>query len=74
MKRQIKLSEGEKLGRSPNCPVAAVVGSGPDAYLWVGNDAPNDLACFATLSGRANLRRLANGILKAIAQRPAAET
>lgn len=54
------------LGRGPNHPAIFVIGRGSETYLWVGNDAENDMACFATIRGEANLRRIANAINKAI--------
>jgi hypothetical protein len=40
--------------------------SDPYPYIWIGNDMPNDMRCYATLSGRATLRRLAHSILQAL--------
>jgi hypothetical protein len=57
------LTEGEKLGRSPNDPIIEVV-KGP--YLWIGNNAANDKFCFATLEGEEALRSLAIAILEAV--------
>lgn len=34
-------------------------------YLWIGNDAADTKGCFATISGKARLRRIAQAILKA---------
>lgn len=65
---RFKLEEGEKLNRSPNKPILSIVGGAKTTrpYIWIGNYAEGDKVCFATLSGRANLERLANGILKAL--------
>lgn len=55
---EFKLKEGEHLNRSPNRPIIAV-GHG---YIWIGNNADNDMACFATLTGKKTLLRLAAAI------------
>lgn len=55
--------EGQKLGRSPNMPVIQIVAYEKGTYLWIGNNAKGDKACFATLSGSRTLRRLAHVIL-----------
>lgn len=71
MKTKFTLEEGEKLNRSPNEPVLLIVGAigrAKSPYLWIGNDAEDDMACFATLSGRKTLERLASGILQALNQ------
>jgi hypothetical protein len=47
-------------------PSVFVVGKKRRAYLWVGNDAAGNKACFATLSGEKTLRKLANQILEAL--------
>lgn len=72
MNKSYAMEHGEKLGRSPNCPRIFVIG-GWRPYIWVGNDAHNDMACFATLSDRKKLRQLANAILKAIEAKPTAK-
>lgn len=61
-----QMKEGMMLGRPPNKPALFVIGDGSQAYLWVGNDAEGDSACFATISGSTNLRRIADAILKAL--------
>lgn len=66
--KAIKLDEGEHLNRSPNNPIIHLVEDGQRSYLWIGNDAVNDKACFATLSGAATLRRLAKGILSEVGE------
>lgn len=68
MARKITLEEGEKLNRSPNKPILSVVGKARSnqPYLWIGNNHPADMACFATLTGTTKLRRLVHEILKAI--------
>lgn len=63
---QYKMRGGMKLDRSPNHPILSVIGDGKRTYLWVGNDAKDDMACFATLGGAANLRRVAHAILKVL--------
>jgi hypothetical protein len=45
---------GEPMAQEPRDAVLKVVGHGPLAYIWVGNESG---ACFATLDG-AGLRRL----------------
>lgn len=56
--KPIKLEEGEKLNRNPNQPIISV----QHGYVWIGNDAPDDKACFATLSGKKTLLKLAERI------------
>lgn len=62
---QFKLTEGEKLNRNPNKPVIIVTDYG---YLWIGNDAEGDKACFATMSGKKTLLNLAAAIKRAALQ------
>lgn len=54
---------GQSLGRNPNHPALFVI-PGAEPYLWVGNAAPNDMMCFATITGRPKLLRIAHEILK----------
>lgn len=54
-KNEFKLREGEHLNRNPNQPIISVA----HGYVWIGNNAKNDMACFATLSGKKTLLRLA---------------
>lgn len=61
-----KMQPGEKLGRIPNKPIISVIQDGPRSYLWVGNDAQDDMMCFATISGEAALLKLAEAILKGL--------
>lgn len=63
-----KMDEGLKLNRSQNRPALYVIGDGPLTYLWVGNDAEGDRACFATICGETNLRRIAHAILKQLGE------
>lgn len=63
---QFSMQAGEKLGRPPNHPIVSVVRDGPRTYLWVGNDMPNDMMCFATMQGPAKLRKLAQAILSGL--------
>ena len=63
MKNPIKLEEGEKLNRNPNNPVISI----EHGYLWIGNNAPDDKACFATLSNKRTLLKLADRIRRAVA-------
>ena len=65
-----KMREGEHLGRSPNHPILSIVGDGKQSYIWVGNNAGDDMACFATIAGEANLRRIANDIIKQLGAKP----
>lgn len=65
--QRFDLIEGEHLNRSPNKPVLEIV-EGEEPYLWIGNNADGDTACFATLDGKDKLRRLARAILKAIGE------
>jgi hypothetical protein len=66
MHYEYKMREGEKLNRNPNAPILSVVGDGPNTYLWVGNNADGDMACFATIGGSANLHKIAHSILKCL--------
>ncbi len=67
MKSPYKCREGECLNRNPNNPVIEVTGNGPRTFLWIGNAAKGDCFCFATLSGRQTLLRLAREIRRAVA-------
>lgn len=66
MKKDYRLQEGEKLNRNPHCPIIGITGNGKLTYLWIGNNAPTDKFCFATMSGKRRLELLAKNILKAI--------
>jgi hypothetical protein len=66
MIKQFKLVKGDSQERQPNEPVLHITGTGKNTYLWVGNDAKEDGFCFATLSGKATLEKLANSILEAL--------
>ena len=62
---------GEKERFAPSAPEISLVRGGKRAYLWVGNDLRIggkivDGHCFATLSGVAALRALANAILEEV--------
>lgn len=46
-------------------PVVEVIDVGTDTYLWIGNNAAKNQWCYATLTDRATLRRLAKAIMKA---------
>jgi hypothetical protein len=60
----VRLAEGEKLNRKPNQPIISLGRVGDDLpYLWIGNDADGDKFCYATLSGRKSLEKLARDIL-----------
>jgi hypothetical protein len=63
---EFRLTEGS-FNRKVNKPVIGFVSNGrPDgAYLWIGNGAENDQACFGTLHGLKTLRRLAREMLSA---------
>jgi hypothetical protein len=65
-----KMREGERLSRNPNQPIISVVPDGPRTYIWVGNNAENDMMCFATLGGSAVLRKLCHSILKGLGDKP----
>ena len=58
MKHTFKLEEGEHLNRNPNKPVIIAL----HGYIWIGNDAPFDKMCFATITGRKTLLKLAAAI------------
>jgi hypothetical protein len=46
--------------------IIEIVPGGKLAYLWIGNGPTNDGACFGTVTGAAQLRRLAKAILKEV--------
>ena len=62
MHHQAPLEAGD-LRPSVNKPIIDLVPGGKRAYLWIGNNAAHDKACYATLSGATTLRKLANAIL-----------
>jgi hypothetical protein len=67
MKREYRCDTGELFFSRANRPIIFISANGTRTYLWIGND-ENERAsnfCFATLSGRATLRLLANSILAA---------
>jgi hypothetical protein len=66
MRKSIKLREGERFNKPVNSPAVFITGKGANTYLWIGNDAPDDKMCYATLSGPKTLERLACGILTAL--------
>lgn len=45
-------------------PTIFFTGEGKNFYLWIGADAWNNKSCYATLSGRKTLEKLAKEILK----------
>lgn len=45
--------------------IISIIGSGPDAFLWVGNSDQEDGACFGILDG-VKLSELRDAITKAI--------
>ena len=61
-----KLTEGEHFTRPVNHPILYINGSGTQIHLWIGNNASGDKMCYATLSGRAHLRSVAESILEAL--------
>lgn len=46
--KPIKLQPGERLNRNPNRPIISI----QHGYLWIGNNATDDKACYATLTGK----------------------
>lgn len=60
---KFKCEEGEKLNLNPHKPV--IIARPGYGYIWIGNAAKGDEFCFATLSGRKTLLRLADAIRKA---------
>ena len=54
----IKLNPGEVIDRKPNKPILSM----QYGYLWIGNDADDNKFCFATLSGKKTLLKLAKMI------------
>lgn len=64
--KYFKLKEGEKICKSPNNPIIGITGKGASTYLWIGNDAENDKACFATMSGMKTLEKFACDLLYAL--------
>jgi hypothetical protein len=65
------LNGGSANVRTPAEPIIEVVRCSRkrDTYLWIGNNVPDNRACFATLSGSKTLERLAREILAAITPR-----
>ncbi len=61
MRNEFNLREGEKLNLRPNKPIITT----QHGYLWIGNNAPGDMACYATLSGKKTLLKLAAEIKRA---------
>lgn len=47
-------------------PIIDITGTGRYAYIWIGNNSKDNKMCYATLSGRKTLEKLAKEILKAI--------
>lgn len=45
---------------TPRKPVIGIVGKGPKAYLWVGDE--GDGACFGTLSGTKTMRNFLDAL------------
>jgi hypothetical protein len=70
MAKKISLEQGDERKRSPNQPVISVVGKGVSTYIWVGNNAPGDKACFGTISGMKVLERFAFDLLRALGHTP----
>ena len=66
LRTTFRLDTGDFLHRAPNDPILTITGTGRGAYLWIGNNAENDKACFATIAGRETLRALARNILAAL--------
>ncbi len=57
---KLKLKEGEQVARWANQPIISF----QHGYLWIGNDAENDMFCFATLDKPKALLKLAEAIQK----------
>lgn len=58
------LTSGESHMRSESPALFVLNGAQP--YLWIGNDGTQNKGCFATISGRARLQRIAKAILKVV--------
>lgn len=64
----IRLQSGHpKLGAA-KAQLAVIRGGKRNTYLWIGNNAPGDGRCYATLSGPATLRKLARAILDEVGE------
>lgn len=66
MNAEFQLEEGEKFNRrATDSPIITLVGSqdGGEPYLWIGNNGDTDKACYATLTDRGALRKLAMELL-----------
>ncbi len=69
--RAINLRDGHSFSFAPDTTVAAIVGTGFGAYLWIGNNSDKSKHCFATV-GRTKMIKLAREILRlSAAQRKA---
>lgn len=62
------LTAGESHMHAEN-PALFIIG-GALPYIWFGNDGPQNKGCYATIAGRARLRRIAKSILKIVAATP----
>jgi len=62
--KAIALEEGEHQITMPDEPIIHLV-EGECPYLWIGNNSATSKFCFATLTNRSALRKLANAILRA---------
>jgi hypothetical protein len=66
MSKKFYLKKGEHLNRDSNKRVIRITETSKGTYLWIGNDDENDKFCFATLSGKATLLKLANQIIESV--------
>lgn len=60
----LRLDSGEKILMMANKPIIHINGRGRSLYLWIGNDAEGDRACYAHIQSHARIRRFAKTILK----------
>ncbi len=60
---KFKLKEGHSVPCLANKPSIFITGTGRNTYLWIGNNSDDSGWCFATMSGRKTLRKLARKIL-----------
>lgn len=59
-----KLKEGSHLNAKQ--PIIGITGTGKQTYIWIGNNATDNKACYATLSGPKTLEKFAKQLLKAL--------
>lgn len=68
--RDFKMQAGDSQARSPQEPMLSVVGNRKTTYLWVGSDADDNRACFASIAGPRTLKKLADEIYERLGYEP----